>query len=473
MMNLIGISCELFYFSAAMAMLILSMMENLSQRHLYRVAWGLSLAGIFVGLAGINLKGLFFAQTYRVDFFSQVFKVTLALAHLGVVSLCNDFSGVRQRLQAEFYMLLFTCTLAMMMLTGAVHLWVIYLVLELSSYCLYILVALRREKTIGHKAALQYFLVGICASALMVFGLALFYSATGVVLLSDVARLSPLQFQAPMAAVGLVLMLSGFFFKLALFPFHFWAPDAYQGASDQVATYIATASKVAAIAILIRVVAAVVSAGSYLTPLLIVLALFSMTIGNLCALVQKDLKRLLAYSSIAHAGYILLGLLCLGPEAIAAVIFYAMAILIMKFTCFFVVSQVAVDGHNAGFEQLAGLHRRSPLLALSFMMAVFALAGIPPTVGFAGKLLIFNAAVSKGYLLLVIVAMINVVLSLYYYLLLVKATYLTEPEAEAGPLVLPFRFKVLAVGLVVVMVTIGIYPAPLIQIARTATQVIF
>jgi NADH-quinone oxidoreductase subunit N len=473
MTNLVGISCELFYFCSAMVMLILSMLENPSQRYLYRVAWGLSFAGVLLSLASVNLNGLFFAQTYRVDFFSQVFKVALALGHLGVVSLCNDLSGVRQRLQGEFYMLLFICTLAMMMLTGAVHLWVIYLVLELSSYCLYILVALRRQKTIGHRAALQYFLVGICASALMVFGLALFYSATGMVFLNDLARLSVLQLKAPLVAVGVVLMLSGFFFKLALFPFHFWAPDAYQGASDQVATYIATASKVAAIAILIRVAGAIVFAGNYLTPVLIVLALFSMTIGNLCALVQKDLKRLLAYSSIAHAGYILLGLLCLGSEAIAAVIFYAGAVLIMKFTCFFVVSQVAVDGGNVHIDQLAGLHRRSPILALCLMMAVFALAGIPPTVGFAGKLLIFNAAISKGYLFLVIVAMVNVVVSLYYYLLLVKAAYLTTPEEETKPLVLLFRFKVLAVGLVIVMVVAGIYPAPLIQIARTATQAIF
>lgn len=472
-MNFFGISCEIFYFLAAMTMLVLSIIDGFSHRHLYRLAWWLSLAGVAICLAAVNLKGTFFAQTYRIDFFSQVFKVALALGHLGVVSLCNDLNGVRQRLQAEFYMLLFAATLAMMMLSGAVHLWVIYLVLELSSYCLYVLVALRREETIGHKAALQYFIVGICASALMIFGLALFYSATGLVFLRDIAALSAEQLQAPMAAVGLVLMLSGFFFKLALFPFHFWAPDAYQGAPDQVATYIATASKVAAIAILVRVVAASVSAGGYLSTVLIVLALFSMTIGNLSAMVQKDLKRLLAYSSIAHGGYVLLGILCLGPDGMAAAIFYAGAVLIMKFTCFFVVAQVAVDGRNVDIDQLAGLHRRSPLLALALMMAVFALAGLPPTVGFSAKLLIFTAAVSKGYLLLVIVAMINVVLSLYYYLLIVKAAYLDEPAVDPGPLVLPLRFKVLAVGLIVAMVAAGIYPAPLIVIARAAAQAVF
>lgn len=472
-MNWINFSIEIFYFMAAMTMLVLSMVIRCGPRRLYQTAWWLSVVGVLIGLFGIQLKGMLFGNVYRVDNFSQVFKLALAVGHLGVISLCNELSGVRQRLEAEFYLLLFACTLAMMMLVGMVHLWLIYLTLELSSYCLYVLVALRREKEIGHKAALQYFLVGICASALMVFGLALFYSATGVVFLKDVAVLSAAKFQTPMAAVGLVLALSGFFFKLAVFPFHFWAPDAYEGASDQVATYIATASKVAAVAILIRFTVAVAPAERYLVFVLMTMSLFSMTIGNLSAIAQKDLKRLLAYSSVAHGGYLLLAILCFGPAAATAAIFYAFTVLVMKFSCFFVISQVAADGNNVDINQLAGLHRRSPVLALTLMLSLFALAGIPPTIGFSGKLLIFKAAITKGYLWLVVFAMVNVVISLYYYLLMVKAAYLTKPATPLGPISLPLRFKILAVGLIIVMVAAGIYPTPLIVVARSAAQAVF
>ena len=273
--------------------------------------------------------------------------------------------------------------------------------------------------------------------------------------------------------MGLLFTLGGFFFKLAVFPFHFWAPDTYQGASNQVAAYIATASKVAGIAIILRVLAFAGHGSAYLVHVLVILSVVSMTLGNLAAIVQKDMKRMLAFSTVAHSGYVLIGILVLDRAGYSAVIFYALALLAMKFTAFMVVVELSPDGRNLQIEELAGLHKRSPIMALALLVALFSLAGIPPTIGFTGKFLIFTAAIQKGYVALVIIAMINVVISLYYYLLVIKAAYLLEPAEALPPLVVSFPKKLLAGVSIAVIVVAGFFPYWLIQIAQAAAQPLF
>ncbi|MEJ2282333.1 MAG: NADH-quinone oxidoreductase subunit N [Desulfobacterales bacterium] len=463
---------ELFYFAGGMVFLGLSLIKQANPRRDYLAAMILAVLGILVCLANVNQQGLLFFNTYRIDLFSQVFKVMLSLGLFLVLCICSELKAVADRYHPEFFLLLFVCTLAMMMLVSGAHLLTIYIALELSSYSLYILVALRRDERIGLEAGLKYFLVGIMVSAVMIFGVALLYSATRLTYVSEMMRVLPGALDSPLVVVGLVLTLTGFFFKLAVFPFHFWAPDVYQGAANQATAYIATASKVAAIAILIRMVAVTGDGSIYLAHVLVILSIISMTVGNLAAIVQKDLKRLLAYSAVAHAGYVLIGILGMSTFAYASVIFYAMAMLVMKFTAFLVVVKVADDGSNLQMSQLAGLHRRSPLLALALMVSVFSLAGIPPTIGFTGKFLVFAAAMEKGYFTLVLIAMINVVISLYYYLLILKAAYLEEPAAELPPLDLSPPIKLLAGLLVCVMVVAGIFPTYLIELARAAAAVL-
>ena len=266
------------------------------------------------------------------------------------------------------------------------------------------------------------------------------------------------------------MTLSGFFFKLAVFPFHFWAPDTYQGAGNQVAAYIATASKVAAIAVILRVVASAGHGSIYLIHCLVILSVVSMTLGNLAAIVQKDIKRLLAFSTIAHSGYVLLGILVLSPKGYSGAIFYALALLVMKFTAFMVVVELASDGRNLQKKELAGLHKRSPIMALALLVSLFSLAGIPPTIGFTGKFLVFAAAIEKGYVALVIIAMINVVISLYYYLLVIKAAYLLEPAEELPLMAVSYPKKLLAGTSTAVIVFAGLAPYWLIQLAQTTAQ---
>lgn len=462
---------ELSLFGAALLFLFFAFGKGPSPKTDFWAALAASGLAVVVSLASLRAEGTLFGQSYQIDLFSQVMKALLSMGLFLVTCICSDVNGVDGRRHPEFYLLLFTCTLAMMLLTSAVHLLSIYVALELSSYSLYVLTSLRRTREQAVAAALKFFIVGIVASAVMLFGLALLYGSTGAVYLGELGRALPKAVGQPLAQVGLLLALGGFFFKLAVFPFHIWAPDTYQHAAHQVTTYIATASKIGAIAILVRM--ASVSAGSpYLVHVLVALSVVSMTVGNLAAVAQKDLKRLFAYSSIAQAGYILIGVLSLTPEGYAAVIFYSLALLVMKFTCFLVLVAVAADGADIDVVHLAGLHRRSPLLAMALMMAVFSLAGIPPTIGFTGKFLIFNAAIERGQLPLVLIAMANVVVSLYYYLMVVRAAYLLEPAAEQPRLSLSPGMRLLAGILVTVMVVCGIYPRLIHDLSSAAAAVL-
>jgi NADH-quinone oxidoreductase subunit N len=463
---------ELFYFAGGLVFFFMSMAKQSNPRRAYFMALSLAVIGVVICLSSGRQEGILFFQAYRVDLFSQVFKVLLSLGLFLIISICSDLKGVAQRHHPEFYLLLFFCTLAMMLLVSSIHILSIYVALELSSYSLYILVALRKDEKLGLEAGLKYFLVGIFASAVMLFGIALLYSTTRAMYVTEMIRVLPGILGTPAAAIGLLLTLCGFFFKLAVFPFHFWAPDVYQGAANQATAYIATASKVAAVAILTRMVAVSGDGSTYLVHVLVALAIISMTVGNLAAIVQKDFKRLLAYSTVAHAGYVLIGILSMNAAGYMSAIFYATALLIMKFTVFLVVVKVADDGRNLEISQLAGLHRRSSLLAMALMVAIFSLAGIPPTIGFTGKFLVFIAALQKGYFTLVLIAMINVVISLYYYLLVLKAAYLLEPKESQPDIRLSPPIKLLTGTLVLVMVVVGIYPHYLIELTRAAAQLL-
>jgi len=463
---------ELYFLIMGAVFLGLSMTPRTRPGRDYFLALVLASIGVGVCLAGVRLEGDLFLGTYRIDLFSQVFKVMLSMGLFLVVCLCTELNGIEEKYHPEFYFLLTICTLSMMMLVSCVHLLTIYVALELSSYSLYILAFLRKDRHQSIEAVVKYFLIGASASALMLLGLALLYGTLQATYLVDIIQVLPGAVNRPLVVIALVLILCGFFFKLALFPFHFWAPDVYENAANQVTTYIATASKVAAIAILMRIVALSGGNSIYLVHILVTLSIVSMTVGNLTAVVQKDFKRLLAYSSIAHAGYVLIGILSMNHTGYTSSIFYALSLLVMKFTCFLVLVKVADDGKNLNVEQLAGLHRRSPILAMALMLSLFGLAGIPPTIGFTGKLLVFTAAMERGYFALVLIAMVNVVISLYYYLLVLKAAYLLEPVEKLPEIVISPSMRVLTGVLITVMIIAGIYPGHLIGLARAAALVL-
>ena len=459
---------ELYTLIAAGVFFALSLASDNARRD-FRLAFILAAVGLVLCVAWVGSRGILFAGTYQVDAFSQVFKCLLYMGFFLVVCLCERLDGVEARRHSEFYLLITLCTLALMLLVSCVHLLPLYIALELSSYSLYILVYLRKGYGKGIESAIKYFIIGATASAVMLFGFALLYGTGQSGYLIDLIQELPARMSEPVVLIGFILSLSGFFFKLALLPFHFWAPDAYEGAPHQVAAYIATVSKAGAIAVLLRLIA--LSGGSeQLAWFLIVLSIASMTIGNLAAVVQKDLKRLLAFSSVAHAGYVMIGILSMNALGISSAVFYALSLMIMKFACFMVVVKASNNGGNIEISDLAGLHQRAPMLALALMLALFGLAGIPPTIGFTAKLLVFTAAMKTGLLWLVLVAMLNVVISLYYYLLVIKAAYFATPSGDAPPIPVSTGLQVLALALILVMILGGIYPHHLIELAQTAAS---
>jgi NADH-quinone oxidoreductase subunit N len=409
-----------------------------------------------------------FWVTYRVDVFSQLVKLAIAVGFLVSVFLVRDGTGQRDDARGEVFFFLLTSASGLMVMASAVEALALYLGLEIASFSLFVLVPLRERFPLGKEAGLKFLVVGLAASAITLFGLSILVGLTGTTKLDEMATVLPALAGTPALLFGLALFLSGFLFKLALFPFHFWAPDVYEGASHGVAAFVATASKVAAVAVLARLLALTALGGTVLVAALALAAAISMTLGNLVAIVQRDLKRMLAYSAIAQAGYIAVGFVAFTHDGLTAAIFYGLLYLLMNAAAFLVVARVGADGANVSLDDLRGLHRRSPLLATTLLLALFALAGVPPTSGFIGKWFLFRAAMAEGWWWLVLLGAINATISVYYYLVVVKHAYLLEPEGEEKPLSLTWGDKALAYGLSAAILVLGVWPTPLYDWAARA-----
>ena len=338
-MNMMLFGPELYYLGTALVFFCLSLRKQPQVKTDYQIALGLTAVGLLVTGSCLFQQGYLFYEAYRVDLFSQIFKFALSLGLFLVLTISHNLAHIEERYHAEFYLFLTTTTLGMMMLVSGVELLTIYVALELSSYSLYILVPLRRGDGIDVEAGIKYLFIGAVSSGFMLFGLSYIFGATGTTYLADLLPKMSQLVASPIGLIGLLLAMAGFFFKLSVFPFHFWAPDVYQGAANQVTAFIATASKAAAVALLLRFAALGVGYGYGFTQALMILSIVSMTLGNLVAIVQKDFKRMLAYSSIAHAGYFLIGVLTLKEAGYIGAIYYALAYLVMNFTVFMVISR--------------------------------------------------------------------------------------------------------------------------------------
>jgi NADH-quinone oxidoreductase subunit N len=468
-MNLMLFGPELYYLLMALALFSMSLRRQVQVRADYQAALLMAGGGLVVAALSLFQNGTLFFEAYRVDLFSQIFKFLLSLGLFLVLTISRNLAQIEERSQAEFYLFLTTCTLGMMMLVSSVELLTLYVALELSSYSLYILVPLRRGDGIDTEAGIKYLFIGAVSSCFMLFGLSYLFGATGSTYLSEILPRLPELARSPIGLLGLLLTLSGFFFKLSCFPFHFWAPDVYQGAANQVTTFIATASKAVAVALLIRLAGMGTAYGYTFTQALVFLSIVSMTLGNLVAIVQKDFKRMLAYSSIAHAGYVLIGVLTLSQDGFTSAIYYAGAYLVMNFTVFMVLNAVATDGRDLKIAELAGLYRRSPLLSMSLILGIFALAGVPPSIGFTGKLLIFTSAMKQGYFWLVLIGAVNGTVSLYFYLKVIYAAYFME-GADLPPVTLRWPTRILNYALCSAIIGFGIFPDRVVELARAAVQ---
>ncbi len=419
-------------------------------------------------------EGTGFSGTVETSAFTVFFHVLICGIVLVALLLSLDTLPVDSHHQGEFYALIVFGAVGMCLLTGAVELLVVFIALEISSIATYILAGYRKETGRGPEAAIKYFLLGSFATAFLLYGIALIFGATGTTQVYEIARLAPLAENHSFILAGLGLMLVGILFKVSAAPFHVWTPDVYEGAPSPVVALMSTAPKAAAFALLLRVVYEMLPAlRPVWEPLLWVVAVLSMTVGNLAALRQQNVKRMLAYSSIAHAGYLLAAFAGLGNDGIAAASFYIAAYAAMNVGIFAVITLASgYDEKLPLIDDFRGLVYRSPLLGGLLIFFLASLVGIPFTGGFFGKLVSFSAAIGGGALWLAIIGLLNSGLAAAYYLRLALVAAQRPADEHADVRAPRVGFAVGAALLLAVAATLvlGIVPGDTLRWAQAGAH---
>jgi NADH-quinone oxidoreductase subunit N len=411
-----------------------------------RVLPVVAIVGAFVALlAVLMLSGApatdAFNKMIAVDQFGLFFKALIIIS-LGLVILASHSYVLKfERFQGEFYALLMLSAIGLMLLVSAINLITIYVALELSSISLYVLVSFLKDKQ-SSEAGLKYLILGAVASAVLLYGMALIFGTTGntcLTCISDYVKGMPAAGldSSPVLLIGLVLLITGFGFKIASVPFQMWVPDVYEGAPTPITAYLSVASKAAGFAVIARVLLTAFGMPAWLhndwAMIIAVLAALTMTVGNIVAIVQTNIKRLLGYSSIAQAGYLMVGLAAMGLAAQgdsivrSGLLFFLFSYTLTNLGAFIAVIAISNKINSDNIDDYSGMSKRAPLLATGLTICLISLTGLPPTAGLIAKIYIFNGAVDQGLLWLVIIAVINSCISAFYYFKVVKVMWMGEP----------------------------------------------
>ncbi len=439
-------------------------------------ALGTTLA-LWASIGQLYSPGTAFYGTIETSAFTIFFHVLICGIVLVALLLSLDTLPEDSHHQGEFYALIVFGAVGMCLLTGAVELLLVFIALEISSISTYILAGYRKETGRGPEAAIKYFLLGSFATAFLLYGVALIFGATGTTQIYEIARHAPTAQNHTMVLAALALILAGIFFKVSAVPFHVWTPDVYEGAPSPVVALLSTAPKAAAFALLLRVTYEIFpSLHSLWSPLLWIVAVLSMTVGNLAALRQENVKRMLAYSSIAHAGYLLAAFAGLGTSGIAAASFYTAAYAAMNVGIFAVITLVSgYDDKLPLVQDFRGLIYRSPLLGGLLIFFLVSLVGIPFTGGFFGKFYAFSAAVNGGAVALAIIGLLNSGLAAAYYLRFALAAAQRPPADRNGDAVAPVPQVGVAVGAALLLaaaatLVLGIVPGEVLRAAEAGAH---
>jgi len=415
---------------------------------------------------GSAFGGMFISDGYSV-FFKFIFFISFILT----VLISGRYLEIEGEVHGEYYSLLMFATLGMMLMASAGDLIVLYLGLELMALSLYILTGFLRSSTRSNEASLKYFLLGAFSSAILLYGITMIYAQTGTTDISAIAA-SLIDEKASVALLlPVIFLLVAFSFKIALAPFHMWTPDVYEGAPTSITAFMSVGPKAAGFAVLGRVfLTGLEPLNLNWIPILIALSILTMAVGNIIAIQQQNIKRMLAYSSIAHAGYALIGVIAGGPEGLSSMMNYLLIYTFMNIGAFSIVILLKSEqfqGEDIG--DYKGLAKSHPLAAALMLVFMFSLTGIPPTAGFIGKFYIFKAAISAGYTWLAVVALLFSVISAYFYLRIVMYMYMHEPKGEPFKLSGSPSLGLALIVTVAMVIFIGIYPSPFLAFARIVT----
>ena len=431
----------------------------------------LSVCGLVIVLANLlwydrtGVSGTLFHHMFVMDRMAIFFKVLVVGATILVILASKDYVERFRFFKGEYYFLVLMSALGMMFMASANDLLSMFITLEFSTFGFYVLVAYLREDVASNEAGLKFFILGVFAAGLLAYGISLVYGETGKILFSEIASTA----WTPGLVIGFLLIFAALGFKIGAVPFHSWIPDTYHGAPTPITAFLSIAPKAAAFAILLRLFFVSLAALKPAWVLLLVgVSILSMTYGNIVAIAQKNIKRLLAYSGIAQIGNVLIGLAAGTKMGEDAILFYLLTYLFANLGAFAVVIAVSNLIRSDEIEDYNGLNRRSPFLAFAMLIFLLSLAGVPPLAGFIGKLYIFLAAIKQELYTLIIVGLVNIVISMYYYLVIVKKMYINEPTDRSPLAVSPSMQAVIYVGLAGTLI-LGIYPKPFIEWAVSAT----
>ncbi len=409
------------------------------------------------------------------DSFSGFFKRFFLLAATLVLILAVEFSDRIAAGISEYYSLIVFALAGMLFAASANDFTMLFVSIELITITFYVLTSFTRGKVASLEAGVKYLILGALSSAFMIYGIALVWGTTGKFNFHELAMVSANFVDNKLFLFGVLFILVGLGFKIAAFPFQMWTPDVYQGAPTPTAAFLAVGSKAAGFVLLLRFLfVAIPSVTAHWDKLLIIVSAITILYGNLCAIPQRNLKRLLGYSSIAHAGYLLLGVAALTGVGQAAVLYYLSGYLFTTLAAFAVIAIVMRHLDSDDIGGLAGLHQRSPLLAATLTLAMVSLAGIPPLAGFFGKFLLLKAVIEQGatnhgYYCLAFVALVGVVISLYYYFGVVRAIYFSKEIADAPPITMSLPARIVIVICLAGMFYLGLFPAKMLNLANEAT----
>ena len=432
----------------------------------------LSMVGLAATLGSLiwfdvtGVTGSLFAHMFVVDRMALFFKMFIVGSTILVILASMDYVHRFKFFRGEYYFLVVMSALGMMFMASANDLLSLFITLEFSTFGFYVLVAYLREDPASNEAGIKFFILGVFAAGLLAYGISLVYGETGKLVFSDMKYAQA----TPGLIIGFLLIFAALGFKIGAVPFHSWIPDTYHGSPTPVTAFLSIAPKGAAFAILLRIFfVTLVTFKPTWVLLLVIVSILSMTYGNIVAIAQKNMKRLLAYSGIAQIGNILIGFAAGTKMGNDAILFYLLTYLFANLGAFAIVIAVGQAIGSEEIDDYSGLGRRSPFLAFSMLIFLLSLTGVPPLAGFIGKLYIFVAAIKEGLYTLITVGLVNIVISMYYYLIVVKKMYITEPR-DPSPITVSGPIKaVLYVGLAGTLV-IGIYPQPFIDWVVSATM---
>jgi len=439
------------------------------------LGWFTALALLAVSglvLANWNNSGSLYGNLYMVDQYSQFFKITFLVAAFLVVLGSMRYVDSHLGGQSEYYSIMIFATLGMMVMTSANDFMTMYLGLELMTIAFFILVCFRRLEAKSLEAGMKYVLLAGMSSAVLLYGLSLIYGITGTVVISEVGKALALRGSLPILMLGVVMLVAGLGFKISAVPFHMWSPDIYEGAPTPVTAFLAVGSKAASFAILIRIfLVGLFGVALDWELLLAILAAVTIVVGNLVAIPQTNIKRLLAYSSIAQAGYILVGLVTASQEGVKGVMFYAFLYVFATVGAFTVASHFYNVTGSDEIKDYAGLAQRSPLMAAVLVVAMLSMAGIPPLAGFVGKFYLFMTIV-ENYLWLAFIGLIMSMVSVYYYLRVALVMYRDNPK-DSTPITIGGPVTVTLLVAMLATLFLGIYPGPVAEVVNSAAHSFF